>query len=461
MTTPVSEIYIVQKDDNLIGIASKTGIPVSRLLKLNDLKNPNLLQIGQPLYLSERAAFSVKVLFLDALRYPIEKLAYQLVIDGKAYPGKTGKDGLSFEKITAHAKSTVEIVVKDTVGNWQRIATTASGYGEKLVTLISPYVSFKDKLEPHPPAAPTTPTPPAKAPATPAGKPTLPPKPQGSPTPNNPNVKKKKKKGKGGESVIEIGIDLPDDLLKYMQAYEDKPITDADWKDLAKKLECEINVLKAIAKVESGGRSAFWVINDTAKHKVHAPKIMFERHYFHRLTCANGPRLYAGKKRLHGKGVAGCTSPHDIYPDICWPVGYRSRKKLDQKDTQMHDDQVDRGDIRDNQQDYLRLINAYRLNSDAALKSASWGKFQVMGANYGATGEGTVFKFVEKMCRNEVGQIELLAGFIKQNATLWKAVKEKDWHLIAYNYNGPNYKSDTDYDVKMKEAYEYYCKKTN
>lgn len=62
------------------------------------------------------------------------------------------------------------------------------------------------------------------------------------------------------------------------------------------------------------------------------------------------------------------------------------------------------------------------------------------------------------MCLNELGQISLLAGFIRNNATLWKAVKEKEWHLIAYNYNGPNYKSDTAYDVKMKEAYEFYCK---
>jgi len=107
---------------------------------------------------------------------------------------------------------------------------------------------------------------------------------------------------------------------------------------------------------------------------------------------------------------------------------------------------------------YFRNGGQRNMGYDAALKSASRGKFQVMEANYGACGEPSVTTFFKKMCRNEVGQIELLAGFIKQNAALWKAVKEKDWHLIAYNYNGPNYKSDTDYDVKMNEAYEHYCK---
>lgn len=460
MTQTTTEIYIVQKGDTLTKVAKVTGISQARLVKLNDLKNPNQLQIGQPLYLSERVAFSVKVLFLDALRCTIENLPYQLVIDGKVHHGKSGKDGLSIEKISAHAKSSVEILIKDAVGNWQKVGATVSGYGEKLITLISPYVIFKDKLEPHPPTAPTTPTPPIKPPATQPSKPTVPPKPQGTPTPNNPDVKKKKKKGKGGESVIEIGIDLPDELLQYMLAYEDKPITLADWERVASGLRCEVNVLKAIAKVESGGRSAYWVINDTAEHKAHAPKIMFERHYFHRLTCANGPGLKSGRRWLHGKGVPGCTSPHDIYPDICWPVGYRSKGKLNQQDTQMHDNRVDRGDIRDNSQDYLRLINAYRLNNDAALKSASWGKFQVMGNNFSACGERTVKSFVTKMCRNEVGQIELLAGFIKANAALWNAVKEKNWHLIAYNYNGPNYRNDTAYDVKMREAYEYYRNST-
>ncbi|EEG07218.1 LysM peptidoglycan-binding domain-containing protein [Pseudogulbenkiania ferrooxidans] len=457
MTQMPTEIHIVQEGDTLSLIAKSRGVPLSKLIKLNKLQNPNRLQVGQPIYLSERAAFSIRVLFLDALRHPIENLAYQLVIDGKAHHGKAEKNGLSDEKVTRHADSTVEILAKDFMGNWQRLGATVSGYGEKLITLVSPYISFKDQLEPHPAGAPTTPTPADKKPVPSKAKPDLPKKPAGNPVPNNPDVKKKKKKGKEGESVIEIGVDLPKQLLQYMQAFEEKPISKDDWSNLARDLKCEVNVLKAIAKVESGGRSAFWVINDTHAHKVHAPKLVFERHHFHRLTCANGPHFNSKKKRYHGPGVPGCKSPYDIYPDICWPVAYRKAKYLKQEDKALPDGRVDNEDIYDNRQDYLRLINAYGRNSEAALKSASWGKFQVMGFNHAACNATEVETFVQMMCRNEAGQIELLAGFIEKNPGLWAAVKAKDWANIAKHYNGPSYKT-YNYDVKLKEAYEQYCK---
>ena len=141
----------------------------------------------------------------------------------------------------------------------------------------------------------------------------------------------------------------------------------------------------------------------------------------------------------------------------------------------MHDGQVDKDDIYDNKQDYLRLINAYRLDQDAALKSASWGKFQIMGENFSICGAPNIRVFAAQMCKNEAGQIELLARFIRnkpkawkdpknkalgKEISLWDAVKTKNWHAIAFNYNGPAYKKDNDYDRLIKEAYEQYCKKS-
>lgn len=454
------DIYLVREGDTLSQIAKTTGVAQSRLARLNGLKNPNHLEIGQPLYLSERAAFSVRALFLDALRHPIENLAYQLVIDGKTHLGKTGKNGLSDEQISRDADSSVKVLIKDFVGNWQQVGATISDYGAKLITLISPYVSFKDQLDPHPNGAPTSATPANKPPTSVSNNVPLPKQPTGQATRNNPAVKTKKKKGKGGESVIAIGIALPEELLAYMQAYEDTPISPDDWMLIARDLKCEINVLKAIAKVESGGRNAFWVINDTTDKKVHAPKIMFERHYFHRLTCANGPAPKRGKQYLHGIGVPGCNSPYDIYPDICWPTGYRDSVKLGSVDKNMPHGHVERKDIRDNGQDYLRLINAYRLNKEIALKSASWGKFQILGVNHANCDVKTLTDFIKSMCKSEKGQIVLLAGFIKKKRMLWKAVKDKNWPLISYYYNGPNSGSDTQHAVKLKAAYEYYCKTT-
>ena len=446
-----SEVYTVKSGDTLSGIAHANGKTVSDLVRLNGIKYRNKLEIGQKLYLSEHKAFAAQALFLDALRHPIENLKYALLFDGKTTSGKTGRNGLTDEIVTKGANSGIEVSIQDTFGNWQRLADVVSGYGKKLIALKSPSISFKDQLEPHPPGAPILP-PKKDASATTAkdSKPPLPKKPEGKPSKNNPAVKVNKTKGKKGESVIQIGIDLPQDLLAYMQAYEAKPISEDEWKDFADDLKCEVNVLKAIAKVESGGNSAFWTINDKAQIKATAPKIMFERHYFHRLT--------------QGK--------HDqTNPDISWPVGYRRRKDhpIGSAHAKLHDKRVDKDDIYDNKQDYLRLINAYRLDKEAALRSASWGKFQIMGDNYAICDAPDVAVFVKTMCRSEAGQIELLAKFIRNKKNrkskktpwqnlLWEAVKQKDWTNIARYYNGPNYKEGK-YDEKLETTYEEYCKK--
>lgn len=134
--------------------------------------------------------------------------------------------------------------------------------------------------------------------------------------------------------MLEIGIDLPQDLLAYMQAYEDVPITQKQWENFADDLKCEVNVLKAIAKVESGGNIAFWVINDTAQHKAYAPKIVFERHYFHNET--------------HGRF-------DNTHPDISWPVGYIKPHDKDHPlgsvDSKLDDKRVGSDDLYDNKRD--------------------------------------------------------------------------------------------------------------
>ena len=123
---------------------------------------------------------------------------------------------------------------------------------------------------------------------------------------------------------------------------------------------------------------------------------------------------------------------------------------------------------------YLRLINAFRLDPIAALKSCSWGKFQIMGANFELCGEPDVKELIAKMCGSEATQIGLLASFIRRKPrswkdpknkalgkeiSLWDAVKTKNWAAIAFNYNGPSYKT-YDYDTKLKNAYEKHKKST-
>lgn len=102
------------------------------------------------------------------------------------------------------------------------------------------------------------------------------------------------------------------------------------------------------------------------------------------------------------------------------------------------------------------------------------GKFQIMGANFELCGARDINEFVAKMCGSEATQIGLLASFIRRKPrswkdpknkalgkeiSLWDAVKTKNWAAIAFNYNGPGYKTYS-YDTKLKNAYEKQKKST-
>lgn len=45
-------VYIVKKGDTLSGIAKKYGTTYQQLAKLNNIKNPNLIYVGQKIYIS-------------------------------------------------------------------------------------------------------------------------------------------------------------------------------------------------------------------------------------------------------------------------------------------------------------------------------------------------------------------------------------------------------------------------
>ena len=220
-------------------------------------------------------------------------------------------------------------------------------------------------------------------------------------------------------------------MLDHFAKFTGGEITDKDWKDTADRLTCEAAVLKTISVVESGGNSSFWRLNNG--DGAHIPAILFERHYFSRKT----------------KGIY-----NDTFPDISWPVGYRVRKDPKRVDKTMPFGDVNEVDLyRDRTTAYLRLIEAYRLDKDAALMSCSWGKFQVMGDNFAACDARDLNAFVGAMCTSEYEQLKLLAGFIQNKPRLWAAVRAKDWEAIALNYNGPGYKT-FHYDTKLKAAYE-------
>lgn len=444
----LSDPYKVQANDTLGGIARRSGVPLATLQRLNGIANPNKIQAGQTLYLSEQSAFGVSVVFLDALRHPVANLQYRLQYDSRVVTGQTGANGLIAQQVTKDARSLVEVWVKDMQGGWQQVHRTASDYGHKLITLVSDAVVIRAKTEPHPAGAPQVPATPKTSTATATRQAALPSQPSGSPAKNNPTVTTRASKGPQGQPVIEVGVKLPDALVAYFRAFEGGEISEDQWDEFSDLLECESAVLKAIAKVESGGRSAFWRLQ--GGEGGHVPAILYERHYFSRLT---GGRY------------------DQDYPDIAWPEVYRKKSQIGQTDKKMHDQRVDADDVySDYATSYLRLIKAFELDANAALQSCSWGKFQIMGSNFSLCEEDSVESFVRKMCKSETGQIGMLALFIKNKPRAWKnpknkrlgkeismwdAVKQKNWRAIAFNYNGPAY-AKYSYDIKFEDAYAQY-----
>lgn len=455
--------YVVRKGDTLSRIARRSGRSMADIQRWNGIKDPNKLAVGQTLYLSERSAFGVSALFLDALRQPIANLPFMLKFDGQAVSGRTGATGMTARQVTRSADSQVEVWVQNVEGLWQQVSRTTSDYGHKLLTLVSGAVVVRGRTEPLPAGAPARPAqPPAaaagatrtvnatKSPVTP--QPPAPKPAQGTPTKNSPVVKQQRIKGKQGQAVIKVAVDIPQGLLDLFALYKGGDITQRDWREAAESIECEPAVLKAFAEVESGGRSSFWRLNQG--DGAHVPAILFERHYFSRLT----------KSRYDA-----------THPDISWPVGYRPKKRLGQDDKKMHDGKIDAADVYgDYSSAYLRLINAFRLDPDAALQSCSWGKFQIMGSNFSLCGTQDATVFVQQMCISEFRQVKLICGFIRNKPAAWlnpknkklgkavtllEAVRRKDWAAIAFNYNGPGYRTFS-YDTKLKAAYERYARST-
>jgi hypothetical protein len=185
---------------------------------------------------------------------------------------------------------------------------------------------------------------------------------------------------------------------------EASPIGDADLEAGAQQLGCELAALKAVAEVESRGDG---FLPDKR------PKILFEAHVFSRET----QHKY-----------------NETHPDIS------SRK-------------WNKALYKGGAGEYSRLARAIALDRAAALKSASWGRFQIMGFNHAACGFPDVQSFVAAMCRSEGEHLRAVVVFIKANPKMLHALRNKDWKEFAFAYNGLA-AEENKYPQKLRDAYE-------
>lgn len=192
-------------------------------------------------------------------------------------------------------------------------------------------------------------------------------------------------------------------------------ITEQQYKKVASSLGCEVASIKAVEKVESSGNGFL---------KDGRPKILFEGHIFWKQLLVIGKNPAALRKG----------NEDILYPT--WNVdAVRPLYKLDQ---------------------YQRLEKAKKIDEAAALKSASWGAFQIMGFNHKTCGFSTVQKFVQAQ-QDEFEQLNAFASYLL-HTHLSVNLKHKDWKGFARGYNGPDYWKNK-YDTKLQTAYAGFSKK--
>ncbi|NVK72169.1 MAG: N-acetylmuramidase family protein [Oceanospirillaceae bacterium] len=187
----------------------------------------------------------------------------------------------------------------------------------------------------------------------------------------------------------------------------EKGLKDEDYHDAAALLNCEVAAIKAVSEVESSGSGYF--DND-------APCILFEAHQFSK------------------------------YSD----------HRFDESHPEISSAKWDRSLYIGGEKEYVRLQAAMKLDRTAALKSASFGRYQIMGFNHQAAGYDDVESFVRDMFLAERHHLIAFVHFIKSNSRLLEAIQNLDWATFARYYNGPSY-AENHYDEKLESAYNKHC----
>jgi hypothetical protein len=182
-------------------------------------------------------------------------------------------------------------------------------------------------------------------------------------------------------------------------------ISDAAFAHAAWMLRCDVPAIKAVA-IKETGRWGAWMPDG-------APVILYEPHRFHALTGGKFDRAH----------------PTLSYPK--WgarPYGMNSEQ-------------------------HIKLAAAAKLDRDAALKSASWGLFQIMGSNYRRAGHASLQSFIDAAYRDVDEHLRMFVHFIASDPTgeLPVALRTHDWRKFKIRYNGSG---ENGYEVELKKIFD-------
>lgn len=99
---------------------------------------------------------------------------------------------------------------------------------------------------------------------------------------------------------------------------------------------------------------------------------------------------------------------------------------------------------------YAQLLEAVGLDPWAGFCAASYGKFQILGSNFGACGFDTPWAFAFSQAYDEPSQLKAFEAFIRSTG-IDKLLRASLWAAAARAYNGPAYLKNR-YDVKLAQA---------
>jgi hypothetical protein len=189
-------------------------------------------------------------------------------------------------------------------------------------------------------------------------------------------------------------------LLAHFTNTSAPAVSAADIEAIAKRLGCSVKQVNAVSAVESAGGG----YDNSGR-----PKILFERHWFHRLTDGEW-------------STASFSNPIR--------GGY-------------------------NESSWEKLSAACGRNPDAAFSSASWGKFQVMGGHWQILGYPSAYSMAWTTIQSEADHYEMLVRYIEKFGllTALRSLSDDpdDCRDFAKRYNGSAYASNN-YHVKLAEA---------
>ncbi|UPT64970.1 MAG: N-acetylmuramidase family protein [Hyphomonadaceae bacterium JAD_PAG50586_4] len=241
---------------------------------------------------------------------------------------------------------------------------------------------------PRPPATPPAPppvAPPASPPAAPPPPPPMAPLPPPvAPLPPTPPAPPPPPVNTAPPPALDPSVGFSLDALRATNAAR---LSDAEIAASAQRLGIEVNVLKAVIKVESAGPGF-------ADNK---PLLSFEPFWFSQATAGRFDASNPGVSQASNRAYLG---------------GAQASR-------------------------WTKLNEAFGLDPEAALGAASWGAFQLPGRYYADAGYSDVFAFVRDMAQSEARQLAAFEAYISRKG-LADELQRRDWDTFARAYEGEN-----------------------